>query len=115
MAESQLQTLGDWITADPLRTESRLRLTAAVLGAALLMLIAGFTTYLWRIGARILRSSRFPAPGMAVIRDTIVLHGPSARRRGHLLQWLGVLLSLATAGFVITLWLLVSLLSGRAA
>jgi hypothetical protein len=47
---------------------------------------------------------------MRVIRDTVVWHGESARRRGRLLQGLALVLSFAVGGFVTILWRFVSLL-----
>ena len=50
--------------------------------------------YLWRLAWRILKEERFPPSGMKLVRDTTVLHGKSARFRGHLLQAFGSVLIL---------------------
>lgn len=71
--------------------------------------------YCWRLGARIVRSSRFPPPGMRVIRDTVVLHGQQAWRRGRALQALAVILVLTVVGFSMVLWRLVALLESSTA
>ena len=55
----------------------------------------------WRLGARVRGASRFPPPGMRVLRDTAVLHGSAAARRGQLLQGLAVALVLGAVGLLV--------------
>ncbi len=115
LAQSYGPALVDWITRDPEHLDSRLRLGIAVLAVAFVAPLLGFAAYLWRLGDRIVRAERFPAPGQAVTRDTVVLRGIRARRRGRVMQLLAAALVLAASGVAIVLWRLVRLLSARAA
>ncbi len=50
--------------------------------------------YQWRVGRRIVREGRFPLVGSKILRDTVVLEGQSAIRRGRMLQLLTLVLAL---------------------
>jgi len=65
----------------------------SIAASALLTVPAGI--YLWRMGSRIRSALQFPPPGLRVIRDTVVVHGEPAARRGRALQGLAVLLVLS--------------------
>src|SRR5687768_7891140 len=72
-----------WLKAD-LRGRSRI-----VLGVMALMLLAplfGMTAYLWRLGGRVIRTGRFPPPGMRLVRDTPLVTGGAATRAGRVLR-----------------------------
>jgi len=114
LVESFRPALVDWITRDPEQIDSRLRLAFAVLAVAVVVPPLGVAAYLWRLGDRILRAERFPAPGLAVTKDMVVLRGRFARRRGRLAQLLAAILVLAASALVIILWWFVSLLGARA-
>jgi hypothetical protein len=115
LAEFYRPALVDWITRDPEQIDSRLRLAFAVLAVAFVVPLLGFAAYFWRLGERIVRAERFPAPGLAVTRDTVVLRGSFARRRGRLAQLLAAIFVLAASAFAIVLWWLMSLLRVRVA
>lgn len=68
---------------------------------ALPVLAAGI--FLFLFGNRTVRSQRFPPPDYAVTRDTRVLKGLQATRRGRIIQLLSLLLMVAagTLPFVI--------------
>lgn len=89
------------------------RLVLSVWGLALASVVPMLflSAYLWRLGARIVHSGVFPPPGMRVVRDTPVLLGRAAVRRGRLLKVLGLLAGAAGIGLVIVLWRLTSLLT----
>jgi hypothetical protein len=93
----------------------RLTLVSAVLALGVVAPLAGLAVYLLGIGSRIVRTERFPPPGMAMTRDTIVVSGAHTRRRGRMMQLLAVILVLLASGFALVLWRLVSLLSARTA
>ena len=67
--------------------------------------VAGF--YFWRLGARIVRAERFPLAGARLVRDTPVITGKAARRRGKLLQILAAVLVLSAAALPVMLMQLV--------
>jgi hypothetical protein len=86
VVQSRLPALKAWVAEDPVQIQSRLRLIASGLAAAIAVPTLVFAAYFWRLGGRVIRSNQFPPPGMRVIRDTVVWHGESARRRGRILQ-----------------------------
>jgi hypothetical protein len=75
--------------------------------------LPAFAAYFWRLGRRIARAERYPAPGMRVIHDTVVLTGDVARRRGRLLQALAVIVMAALIGMAAIVARLFWLLSNR--
>jgi hypothetical protein len=52
--------------------------------------------YVYRYGQRILKAGQCPPPGEKVIRDTNIIEGDAARRRGQMLIMLSLLLALAS-------------------
>jgi hypothetical protein len=112
LAETHRSAFAEWISRDP---ESRSKLVCIGLTMALAIPTLGLGGYLWRLGDRIVRTARFPVPGTAVLRDTVVLVGDAARRRGRLVQAAAILLLLATAALCHFLWRLLSLLGSAAA
>ena len=64
-------------------------LTVAVLPALY------FSFYLWRVSRRVLSESRFPPTKMAVIKDTPIRTGVSARRRGYFMGAIAIMLGAA--------------------
>ena len=51
-----------------------------------------FSIYLVREGSLICRAQRFPRPGQAVIRDTVIREGAVAHRYGRVLQVIALIL-----------------------
>ena len=98
-----------WIDEDP---PARLQ-TLALLAALSMLPLAAAATYVFRLGHRIVRAERFPPPGTTVLRDTVVLRGRAARRRGRLLQGLAVVLIAATTVGIGLLLRLVSEVDAR--
>jgi len=74
--------------------------------AFLSVFLLGF--YFWRIGTRIRAAAQFPLPGARVIRDTALLRGDVARRRGKVMQRIGAVLVLCALGLFAASWLLYS-------
>ena len=106
--------LRDWLVSDPRAATHRVRL-ALVLSAALLTApIVAFAVYFWRFGDTILRARQFPPPGHRVIRDTPVLDGPAAMRRGHAFKILALGLAVAFAVLWLLLWQLARTLAAGA-
>lgn len=76
----------EWAASDPAQMRSRAQLLIGVVGVILLGPLAGFATYLWRLGSRTLAEGRFPPEDLAVIRNVLVMRGAEARGRGRLLR-----------------------------
>jgi hypothetical protein len=81
----------------------------AVSGAACVALLA-LGRYAWRSGARVRSAARFPPPGAHVLRDTPVLRGTAALRRGRLMQGVGVVLACGALGLLALSWRVTSTL-----
>lgn len=82
-------------------------LLALVFGATVgvnVLALAALGAYLWRYGARVRAASQFPPPGARVIRDTPVLRGSAALRRGRLLQGLGASFVVCCVGLAAAAW-----------
>jgi hypothetical protein len=112
---SRLPALHAWIAQDPAQTPIRLKLIATGLAAAVAVPTLLFARHFWRLGNRVVRSNRYPPPGMRVIRDTVVWQGDSARRRGRMLQGVALILLFIVGGVVTILWRLVALFRSRSA
>lgn len=86
--------------------EYLLRNPYVVFLAALLFLspLIAAAVYLLVLANRTVRAQRFPPPNVAVSRDTAVLEGSQAVRRGRILQFLSILLLLAAIVFPFILW-----------
>ena len=67
--------------------------------------------YLFLFGNRIVRSQRFPPPDFSVTRDTRVLNGPSAIRRGQFLQFMSLVVIVAAAAIPFVIWKMLRILS----
>ena len=112
LAERYRPVLEDWVTRDPDQFRARLTLGFATLAVALSGPLLGGAAYCWRLGRRIVRAETFPPPGLAVVRDTVVMHGRAARRRGRLIQLIAAALALVACAIPAMLWRLASLLTG---
>ena len=110
LLESQLSMLEQWISDDPGVAFERLELTLAVLAVVVAVPLLGLAAYIWRLGARVIKTERFPPPGMAVIRDTPALTGTAARLRGRLIQAFAVIFALMAFALPIALWQIVDVL-----
>jgi hypothetical protein len=96
--------LREWLLSDPRAATHRVKL-ALVLSAALLTApIVAFAVYFWRFGDTILRARQFPPPRHRVVRDTPVLDGPAAVRRGRAFKILALGLVVASAVLWLLLW-----------
>jgi hypothetical protein len=71
--------------------------------------------YLWRTGARVLAAAQFPPPGMRVLRDTAIVRGPAALRRGRVMQGMGAVLVLCCLALAVAAWRVYSLFPSHAA
>jgi len=98
-----------WAAGDPARTRERVRLLGLAIAVVVLAPLAGFSIYVWRLGSRVLREERFPPEGLAMVRDTVVLRGPRARARGHVLRVMAVVLVACASVMLLLLWRLAAL------
>ena len=89
---SRFDDIAQWVIADPAHAVMRINLLIATL-----LVPAGVMLFvsrrLWRVGVRTLRAQRYPPPGQKVIRETAILEGSAAKRRGRQLQWVSWVLA----------------------
>jgi hypothetical protein len=105
--ESQRPALERWIADD---FDNRVRVVGIGLAFAFNGPTLLFSLYLWRLGARIVRSARYPLPDMRMFHDTVVMQGDAARRRGRMFQAMSLFLAVAAVALGGLLWRLVNLL-----
>jgi hypothetical protein len=85
-----------------------------LVGVTVLMLVA-LGAYLFHYGRRVCAASLFPPPGAKLVRDTPVLRGAAALRRGIVLQGLGALFVLCGIGLAAAAWRFYAAFSAHAA
>lgn len=85
------EPLLEWIFADELALKDRLNIVLSGLFLFFLPLVfCGI--YVMKQAGRIIRAARYPAPGMKTIRDSVVLTGEEALRKGKLMQFLALVM-----------------------
>ncbi len=101
--ETYQSKLTNWIEANAMiisQNPSVVIATLIVLFAPLY--VAGY--YVFSLGSRIARAKRFPPPGQAVVRDTIIATGVQAVMRGRILQMLSVAMALTITIVIFLAW-----------
>jgi len=99
-----LQRWLDSVAAGSPGAGSQLLAVSALIVGVNVLALAVLGIYLWRYGARVRAASQFPPPAARVIRDTPVLRGAAALRRGRLLQGFGVSFVLCGVGLAAAAW-----------
>ena len=77
----------------------------ALAGGLGLMLLAAYVAHL---AARVRRSERFPPPGVRVVRDTRILEGYRAKRRGDIGLLLAVVVAACGIVLPVLIWRLIN-------
>jgi hypothetical protein len=93
-----------WLVAEPGARSRRLGVLLLAVAAVVVVPLVGFAVYLWRLGSRILRERQFPPSGWTVVRDTAILRGPAAARRGRVVRGAAALLLVAATVLALLLW-----------
>lgn len=76
--------------------------------------VLGAGVYFLGFASRIARAQRFPPPGCAVSRDTVVIEGARAVRRARVIQFTTMLLLCAAASTPVLLWYILHRIAGAA-
>jgi len=74
--------------------------------AAVSLMVLAFAVYSFMLGRRIMQAQRFPLPGVAVIRDTVIVEGAAALRRGLLIQMIAAMLAVLALLLFLTVFYL---------
>ncbi|MEZ5317371.1 MAG: hypothetical protein R2752_08240 [Vicinamibacterales bacterium] len=96
----------NWVEHDP---GSRLSAMLIILGLITALPLLGLAASLWHLGTRVVATAQFPPPGRRVTRDTRLLTGDAARRRGRLAQGFALFFGVAAVGLATILWRLAAL------
>ncbi len=97
--------------SDAQSLKEQLAFVLSASSAALVVLVLLVGMWLWRIGNHVRGAGRFPPPGARLVRDSVVLHGAAAARRGRLLHVLAAALLICALGLGAATWRLHSLLA----
>lgn len=96
-----------WVREDLAARVPIVLATMAALTVGPTLLFAG---YLWSVGVRIVRSRRYPPPGLWVVNDTPVLEGADAVARGRLMKGIALVIAACGALLAIFIWQLAGLI-----
>ena len=110
LLKSQLHLFEQWLGNDSHLALERLKLALAVIAILTAVPLLGLAIYIWRLGTRIIKTQRFPPPGMTVVRDTPVLTGNAARLRARVMQTFAGITALMALALPIVLWQIVRVL-----
>jgi hypothetical protein len=113
--ESYSAALQEWILSDPDKDSERIifimLVSACVTSAPLLVMGA----YCWVLGARVSRAEQYPPPAQLVFRDTLVVRGPAAVRRGNMFKALAICFITIAFLFPVLFWRLAVMVAERVA
>jgi hypothetical protein len=103
-----LLALQSWLSgvaqAAPSTARTQLLIAFGGLVAISCVTLLAFAVCFWRTAGQVLATQQFPPPGMRVIRDTPVLRGAAAMRRGRILQSIGGVLVLCGVALAVGAW-----------
>ncbi|MGH8718184.1 MAG: hypothetical protein ACREV0_04470 [Burkholderiales bacterium] len=107
MLERCVPLLADWARGDP--AGSRLGSILAVVATLVSLPFLAFSVYLWRLGRGVNKALRFPPPDTKVLRDTPIITGGGALRRGRFFQIIAALLAFAAILILVMLFRMIAL------
>jgi hypothetical protein len=108
--ESYRLQMFDWLLSDHGKLAHRLRILIILAAAFEAIPLFSCSVYLWPLGCKILNYKRFSLPGQRVIRDTLILEGQAAMKRGRVLKTLAVFLAVAGVILCFVFWRLIAIL-----
>ena len=94
--------------------EAKTALVAAFawLGGTSVVGLLAVAVHFWRVGIQVRKVGQFPLPGTRVVRDTVVLHGEPALRRGRIAQAIAAALACCALGLLVVCGYLYLLITG---
>jgi hypothetical protein len=104
----RMDVFRNWLLEDP---GTRVPLTLTALGALLVLPLAGFAVYLWRLAARVVEGREFPPNGYRVVRQRPAITGDAAIGHARGIRAVAIFLVVAAAALVIVLWRLAVLIT----
>lgn len=99
------EAFGFWLPAD---LSGRLTLVLGIQMALFTVPLLAMAGYVWHLGGRIVRAQRYPPPGMRLVRNTPIVVGDAAVRRGRVAQALAASLGVAAVLLAFVLWRLLA-------
>jgi hypothetical protein len=101
MIGRRMEWLRDWLLDDP---RVRVPLTLTALGVLLVLPLAGFAVYLWRMASRVMAERVFPPSGYTVLRRQPPITGDAAMTYARLGRFFALLILVAALVLVLQLW-----------
>ena len=93
-----------WILKDQSKMLWRAKTLFALSAAFISIPLMGFAVYFWKLGGVITLYERFPPPNTSVIKDTRIIRGDAARKRGKAVRLLSVLLIIIAIELLLSFW-----------
>lgn len=103
LADTYLPALVDRLARDWPEDRSGVRIVLLFVAAAVCLPDLGIAVYVWRLGDRAIRESRFPPEGTRVLGETPTVYGREASQRGRVLKAAGIVLAVAGIGIFVVL------------
>jgi len=83
------QKIADWARSAAAGMDSPIQFLVVALFVVMLPMV-GISIWVFREGSKMVRTQRIPYPGQKVIKDTPVIEGPEAVKRGRAIQFIAV-------------------------
>lgn len=96
--------LVQWLLSEHHLVQQRIELLFFGFGALFAFPLFACAAYCWLLGTKTIREQEFPPSGTTVIRDTKLVFGHAAIKRGQALKFLGFGFVIALAGLLVLLW-----------
>lgn len=101
------------LRSDPDQLTQRLATVTTLSVLVTAVPLFAFAVHLWIRGKRVRRDQRFPLQSERLVRDTPVIRGKAAARRGVVLQCLAIALAVLATGLAVVLWRLAILIGNH--
>ena len=104
LANYHQHRLVQWIVEDTAQVADRLAFVLTLLAVAGVLPIGFLAGYAAWTATRVVRSGRFPPPGVRILRRGPVREGAQALRAARVLQLVAAVLSLLALGIPVVFW-----------
>ena len=99
-----------WVLEDP---STRLPVALGVLGTLLVLPLAIFAVYMFRLGTSAMTTRQFPPAGYRLLRSVAPIAGDMAAKQGRIVRIMAMLLFAGAVAIAIFMWRFGAMLAGR--